>query len=218
MPFGAPPREPRASHAPESAPHDVAFATLMRHDLEEMLFRLAERAHGEPKLRARLVTAIRLVMRASIAEKARGRDGLYQSLRGIARRWARWRAPRLMRALDVDPRDARDLGRIQDWEDELLGVTGHWVPGATDGCAIKRETACPFADLAAKDPEICTELVHELESETFRALNPAYRLVPLTTLLSKGAAHCEFRHEIRDSAAADLSAPVAEEMNQRDGT
>jgi len=196
----------------------MAFHTLMRRDLEEMLFRLAEHAHGEPKLRARLVKSIRLVMRASIAEKARGRDGLYQSLRGVATRWARWRAPRLMRALDIDPRDARDLGRIQDWEDELLGVTGHWVPGATKRCATKRETACPFADLAAKDPAICTELVHELESETFRVLNPAYRLVPLTTLLSKGAAHCEFRHELIEVAEETALAQGSEEMNQRDGT
>ncbi len=172
-----------------------------------MLFRLAEHAHGEPKLRARFVRAIRLVMRASIAEKARGRDGLYQSLRGVARRWARWRAPRLMRALGVDPDDARSLGRIQDWEDELLGVTGHWEAGASKACATKRETACPFADLAARDPAICTELVHELESETFRALNPRYRLVPLTTLLSKGADHCAFRHELAPAEVEEMNPP-----------
>lgn len=182
----------------------------MRDDLLEMLFRLAEHAHGEPVLRARLVRTVRVVLRAAIAEKQLGSDRLYRELRQVAVKWARWRAPRLMRALSVDPSDARSLGRIQDWEDELLGVTGHWVEAGA-GCATKHETACPFVDLATMEPRICTELVHELETETFRALNPSYRLVPLTRLMSKGAPSCEFRHELRDRASR------AEEMNRGPG-
>lgn len=183
-------------------------------DLEEMLFRLAERAHDDPKLRERLVRVVHLGLRAAIAQKQLGSDALYQAFRGLSVRWARWRAPRLLRALAIDPSNARDLGRIQDWEDELLGVTGHWVESG-QGCAIKHETACPFADLAKKDTAICTELVHELESETFRALNPTYRLVPLSRLLSKGATHCEFRHEIEVEARAVSG---GEEMNSEPGT
>ena len=182
----------------------------MRPDLEEMLFRLAERAHDEPVLRKRLVRLVRLALRASIAEKQLGSDALDQEMRSLSARWARWRAPRLLRALAIDPKNARDLGRIQDWGDELLGVTGHWVESGR-GCAVKHETACPFSDLAEKDTRICTELVHELESETFRALNPTYRLVPLGRLLSKGASHCEFRHEIEREDSV-------EEMNREHGT
>jgi hypothetical protein len=182
----------------------------MRDDLLEMLFRLAEHAHGEPVLRARLVRAVRVVLRAAIAEKQVGSDRLYRQVRDVAVRWARWRAPRLMRALAIDPTDARDLGRIQDWEDELLGVTGHWVESGAR-CAVKHETACPFVDLATIEPRICTELVHELETETFRALNPSYRLVPLTRLMSKGAPSCEFRHEVAERPRRP------EEMNREHG-
>jgi hypothetical protein len=167
----------------------------MRDDLEEMLFRLAERAHGDPVLRARVVSGARLALRAAIAQRRLGSDALFRELVALSGRWGRWRAPRLARALGVDPENARDLGRIQDWEDELLGVTGHWVDEG-ERCATKHETACPFADLATEEPRICTELVHHLESETFRTLNPGYRLVPLDRLLSKGASHCEFRHEL----------------------
>lgn len=178
----------------------------MRADLEEMLFRLAERAHGDPVLRARLVSGMRVALRAAIAQKGLGSRRLWDELVAISGRWGRWRAPRLARALAIDPNDARELGRIQDWEDELLGVTGHWVEAGAS-CAVKHETECPFSDLATIEPRICTELVHHLETETFRALNPTYRLVPLDRLLSKGAKHCEFRHEIRPAASA-------EEMNR----
>lgn len=176
----------------------------MRADLEEMLFRLAERAHDEPRLRARLVQGIRVALRAAIASKQLGSRRLWDELVDAAARWGRFRAPRLARALAVDPSNARDLGRIQDWEDELLGVTGHWVQEGAH-CAVKRETACPFADLATLEPRICTELVHTLETETFRALHPGYRLVPLTRLLSKGDPHCEFRHELTASATREMN-------------
>lgn len=175
----------------------------MRADFEEMLFRIAEQAHGDPALERRVVAAIRVAMRAVAVEKLFGGEALYRALHDTTIRWARWRAPRLARALAINPADARDLGRIQDWEDELFGITGTWTEHGPS-CAVKRETSCPFADLGRQDPRICTELVHALETETFVALNPTYRLVPLTRLLSKGDAHCEFRHELRPAKEMNL--------------
>ncbi len=168
----------------------------LREDVEEILFRIAERAEHDPRLRARVVQGVRVAMRLAIVEaRATGGDRVLRELKATADRWARWRAPRLVKALGIDVTDMADLGRIQDWEDRVLGVTGHWVT-RDRRVAEKHETACPFADLAAHEPRICTELVHSLETETFRALDPTYRLVPLTRLLSKGDAVCAFRHEI----------------------
>lgn len=168
----------------------------LREDVEEILFRLTERAEHDARVREHVVRGVRLAMRLAIAERrATGRDRLLRELTATATRWARWRAPRLQGALGIDVAHMGDLGRIQDWEDRVLGVTGHWVRRDAD-VAEKHETACPFADLAAREPRICTELVHALETETFRALAPTYRLVPLTRLLSKGDSVCAFRHEL----------------------
>jgi predicted ArsR family transcriptional regulator len=173
----------------------------VREDVEEILFRLAERAEHEPRLRARIVRGVRIAMRLAIAERrATGGERVLSQMTAMAQRWARWRAPRLAHALSIDVDDAGDLGRIQDWEDRVLEVQGHWVRRDRD-VAIKHETVCPFADLATQEPRFCTELVHTLESETFRALNPTYRLVPLGRLLSKGDPECVFRHEVGGSDA-----------------
>ena len=133
--------------------------------------------------------------RSTLEMRTTGGDRVYRYMREVALHWARFRAERLARALDVKRDDARDLGRIQDWEDRLLGVTGHWTVDDA-GCATKHETHCPYADLAAKDTRICTDLVHALESETFSRVAPSHRLVPLSRLLSRGDAACDFRHEV----------------------
>lgn len=176
-------------------------ASHLAEDIEELLFRFAERAEPDERLRARIRVGVRAAMRASTSEtRLFGTSHLYRHMRGLAVRWARFRAERLARALEVDREDARDLGRIQDWEDRLLGVTGHWTI-ESKRCATKHETACPFADLAAHDTRICTDLVHALESETFSTLVPGYRLVPVGRLLSRGDGACEFRHELPERAA-----------------
>lgn len=178
-------------------------ARAMRQDLLEMLFRFAEQAEAEPRQRRLVQRAVRVAMRASTLEtRWLGTRRVYTELRETALAWARFRAERLARILDVDREDARDLGRIQDWEDRLLGVTGHWTVESRT-CATKHETACPYADLAANDTRICTDLVHALETETFAKLAPGYQLVPLGRLLSRGDGACEFRHELAAALATE---------------
>jgi hypothetical protein len=173
---------------------------MMRDDVEESLFRFVEAVGEDPRWQRRIQRAVRAGMRLSVLEKKRlGSERLFRRAVGLAERWGRFRGPRLARMLDADPADPRSLGRIQDWEDQLFGVTGHWTEeGTVEGrrCATKHETECPFADVAAEDTRICTELVHRLESETFRAVSPGYRLVPLERLLSRGDRSCTFRHEV----------------------
>ncbi|MBN8616632.1 MAG: hypothetical protein J0L92_38960 [Deltaproteobacteria bacterium] len=180
---------------------------MMREDLEESLFRFVEAHADDPQWRRRIQRAFRALLRVALWEsRVARRDRVLEELTAAAERWGRFRGPRLARMLGVEPGDARSLGRIQDWEDDLLGVTGHWtIEGEVAGgrcVATKHETSCPFADLAAQDTRICTDLVHRLETATFRAVVPEYRLVPLGRLLSKGDASCTFRHEIPSRASA----------------
>jgi hypothetical protein len=179
----------------------MPLVDTMNADLAEVLFRFAETAVDDPAARARVQRAVKAAMRAAVLEtRTFGTRRLYGRLKRLSIAWAQFRAERLARALGVNREDARDLGRIQDWEDRLLGVTGHWTV-ESPRCATKHETICPFSDLAAQDPMICTDLVHALETETFARLAPGYRLVPLSRLLSKGDGECTFRHELAGSAA-----------------
>ncbi len=195
----------------QSAPRGAIVPPMMREDLEESLFRFVESVAAEPRWRVRLRRGVRGLMRAALLEgRLMGTDRVLGEATATATRWGRFRGPRLARMLDVDPTDPRSLGRIQDWEDDLLGVTGHWCDEGAEGetrGATKRETACPYADLAAEDTRFCTDLVHRLETETFRAVVPSYRLVPLTRLLSRGAAACEFRHEVPTSVEKQAASP-----------
>ena len=164
--------------------------------VERWVYALAERAEHDPLARRLLVAATNVVFRAIALERARGGRRLLGLARSSAKRWGRWRATRMRERLDLDVEDMADLGRLQDWEDRVFGVSGHWTEREKDR-ATKCETACPFAAVASRAPEICTDVVHALEVATFQELNPAYELVPLGRLLSKGDPACDFVHVLR---------------------
>lgn len=163
--------------------------------LERAFYALAFRAEKDARARKVLEGLVKLFFRAVVAERRRGGRRLLDLARIGAVRFGKWRAPILRDRLGVDVDDLGDLGRIQDWEDRAFGVTGHWTKTGRDA-ATKCETACPFSTIANGAPEICTDVIHALETATFRELNPRYRLLPLESLLSKGARHCEFQHEL----------------------
>jgi len=176
----------------------------MREDIEEALFRFVESVSRESLWQLRIQRGVKLGLKLSLLEQRwLKRDRLFVEMTKTAVRWGKFRGPRMARELGVDLHDPRSLGKIQDWEDALFGVTGHWTiedshtsEGTPCRRATKHETACPFAELASQDTRICTEMIHAMESETFCAVNPSYRLVPLTRLLSKGDASCTFTHEV----------------------
>lgn len=163
--------------------------------VERLVYALAERAEHDARARRVLVAAVNAVFRAVAAERRRGGRRLLDLARASAIRWGRWRAQRLKERLGIDASDMSDMARVQDWEDRVFGVTGHWTErGRTR--AVKCETGCPFARTASAAPEICTEVVHALEQATFAELHPGYRLLPLERLLSRGDPACEFVHVI----------------------
>ncbi len=163
--------------------------------VERVLYELAFRAETDARARAILIRLVNVFFRAVALDRNHGTGRLLGFARTAAVRFGRWRAPVLKRKLDLDGADMSDLGRAQDWEDRVFGVTGHWSERTTTR-ATKCETACPFADTARAAPELCTDVIHALETATFRELNPTYRLMPLERLLSKGHQECVFRHAI----------------------
>ena len=164
--------------------------------VERAFYALAFRAETDARARAVLVALVKAFFRAIVVEKRRGGNRLMQFARVASVRFGRWRAPILRDRLKLDVNDMADMGRLQDWEDRVFDVTGEWTERGRDA-AIKCETVCPFAEIAKGAPEICSDVIHALETATFAELNPRYRLVPLARLLSKGDARCEFKHELR---------------------
>ena len=161
--------------------------------VERAFYRLAFRAETDPIARRIVIGLVNTFFKAVVAERKRGGHRLLDFARVGAVRFGKWRAPVLRDLLKLDTESLADMGRLQDWEDRVFGVTGHWTEREKTR-ATKCETRCPFAEAAKGEPALCSDVIHALETATFRALNPRYRLVPLERLLSKGDAHCEFRH------------------------
>jgi hypothetical protein len=160
------------------------------------LGRLTVSFSRSPEVRGPLNAAIQAWFHLLILERRRGGDWLWRQSKRFLMRYGRARAPFMAHHLQVDPDHMGDLGRIQDLEDRLFGITGYWIDTAPDH-AVKREMRCPFSEQLKKCPEICTELVYALEVATFSELNPGYTLDPLETVLSRGHEHCEFSHRLR---------------------
>lgn len=99
------------------------------------------------------------------------------------------RAPLLQRGLEIDPNDARSLGRVLDYEDGLVGVRGVWTEECK-GRAVKEERRCPAARELAACPEVCTHLMMALEAGTFSVINPDLSVPEITKLLSRGDDCC----------------------------
>ena len=179
----------RASSQASDAPAAPAL-------VERLFYALAFRAETDARARAVLIGLVKVFFRAVVAEKRRGGSRLLRAARIGAVRFGRWRAPILREKLGLDVNDVADMGRLQDWEDRVFDVTGEWTLRSPTR-ATKCETVCPFAEIASGAPELCSDVIHAMETATFAELNPRYRLVPLDRLLSQGHARCEFRHELK---------------------
>jgi hypothetical protein len=169
--------------------------------VERAFYALAFRAENDPIARAVLIRVVNLFFQAVVAERKRGGHRLLDLARAASVRFGRWRAPVLRDRLRLDTESLADMGRLQDWEDRVFGVTGHWTR-KDKARATKCETQCPFAEAAKGEPRLCSDVIHALETATFKELNPRYRLLPLESLLSKGHTHCEFRHELEPAGEA----------------
>ncbi len=111
------------------------------------------------------------------------------------------RASYLLRKLAIDVTSARSLGSVHDYEDPLLGIAGTWAEEGLDR-AVRHETLCPIGDYLRGHgcPDFCKVIVHAFEEATLQALNPRYRLEPLSELISAGETKCVFEHRFAPGA------------------
>jgi hypothetical protein len=99
------------------------------------------------------------------------------------------RAALMREALQIDPLDARSLGRVLDFEDAMGGVRGVWTE-ETRGRAVKEERYCPAARELARCPQVCTSLMMAMEAGTFSVINPDLDPPEISKLLSTGDDCC----------------------------
>lgn len=163
------------------------------------MLRLMQAGTNPVNLPARLLLRemVKALMRLLVAARKQNREDIWRSAEALMEDFARKRTELWAREMNIDPDNLDDMVRMQDREDYVFGVTGHWETRSRDK-ATRVETACPFAEVAKGDAEICARLIHRFEVATFLPLNPAYRLADLhgLPLLSRGDNCCRFEHSL----------------------
>ena len=92
--------------------------------VERAFYELAFRAEHNDQARAVLIATVKGFFFAVAVERKRGGSRLLDLARTLAKRYGRWRAPRLVDRLKLDVERMDSLRVIQDWEDRVFGVTG----------------------------------------------------------------------------------------------
>ena len=111
--------------------------------------------------------------------------------------WGYNRGGLMMKVMNIDPEDARSVGRVFDCEDTLSGIKGRWIE--TDKKrAVKREFTCPAAGILCGIPEFCSKLAYQMELGTFENIGVRLKKLDFPKLLTKGDPYCEVVLELED--------------------
>ncbi|GAB1621522.1 hypothetical protein AAOGI_15720 [Agarivorans albus] len=115
--------------------------------------------------------------------------------------YGKYRAPYLVKKMNIDQHSARAIGSYHDYEDPIFGVEGHWEIDA-NGDPVRVETACVACEdlmRESQDPkcsgEFCRHIVSAMENATGCAINPNYK-VEIIALLTEGDESCRFVHHV----------------------
>ncbi|MGQ9720000.1 MAG: L-2-amino-thiazoline-4-carboxylic acid hydrolase [Candidatus Jordarchaeum sp.] len=118
-----------------------------------------------------------------------GEEGWKAIEKGM-RDFGQMRAFSLKKNLNIDVNNARELGKVLDFEDTMTGVKGRWVE-IGEKIAVKHEFECPMIKVLKDFPEYCTRLMYAMEIGTLKTLNPKVKELKITKLLTKGDDCCE---------------------------
>ncbi len=111
--------------------------------------------------------------------------------------WGYHRGELIKKVMNIDPEDARSVGRVFDCEDTLSGIKGMWIePGRKR--AVKREFSCPAAEILCEIPEFCSKLAYQMEIGTFENMGVRLKKLDFPKLLTKGDPYCEVVVELED--------------------
>ncbi|MBN1288777.1 MAG: hypothetical protein JXA49_03965 [Actinobacteria bacterium] len=138
-----------------------------------------------------------------------GEKGI-QALQFVLYEGGKARGKLIREGLQIDPGDARSIGRILDLEDGMVGVKGTWTR-ESKGCAIKEERYCPAAKELEPCPQVCTHLMTAMEAGTMAGWfdGDSIEFPKFEKLLSTGDDCCEVVIKIKESNENDVQSPHA---------
>lgn len=125
-----------------------------------------------------------------------GEEGWKAIEKGM-RDFGEMRAASMKKNLNIDVNNARELGKVLDFEDTLIGVKGSWVETG-EKRAVKHDFECPMFKVLKDFPEYCTRLMYAMEVGTLKILNPKVKELKITKLLTRGDDYCEAIIELEE--------------------
>ncbi len=111
--------------------------------------------------------------------------------------WGYNRGELIKKVMNIDPEDARSVGRVFDCEDTLSGIKGRWIETEKKR-SVKREFTCPAAGILCEIPEFCSKLAYQMELGTFENIGVRLKKLDFPKLLTKGDPYCEVVLELED--------------------
>jgi len=111
--------------------------------------------------------------------------------------WGCQRAQLMKKVMNIDPEDARSVGRVFDCEDTLSGIKGEWIETGKKR-AVKREFVCPAAGMLCVAPEFCSKVAYQMEIGTFENIGVRLKKLDFPMLITQGDPYCEVVVELED--------------------
>lgn len=123
-------------------------------------------------------------------------DEGWKALEKAGQEFAAYRAP-LLKVLVDNTENARDLGKIFDFEDGLSGVEGQWEEHGTME-ATKTENKCIASEVYKEFPDHCGKFLWHIANETLKIINPKSEVLPFNKVkcLAYGDDCCEVKIRI----------------------
>jgi hypothetical protein len=140
--------------------------------------------------------------------RQKGEPGICKDSSGWLRFFVRCFGPSLKYYLKIDTRDARSIGKFQEWIQDTLGVEAVWIESDVNR-AVRQVTWCPFAGReipyfldgsslegtsAHSDGcmKYCSRFIADWANEFLTYCNPDFEMAPIEHLTPEGHAFCEF--------------------------
>jgi len=119
-------------------------------------------------------------------------------LEKAAKEFAIYRTP-MLKALVDDPENARNLGKIFDFEDSLSGIKGNWEEHGTRE-AVKKEEKCIPSEVYREFPDYCGRFLWIIVNETIKIINQKAEVTPFNKVkcIAYGDDCCEIKVRITD--------------------
>lgn len=117
---------------------------------------------------------------------------MWERLTVVITRLIIWLACPYLRRQGIYGDDVRDLMRLVDLADELVGAEGEWLDNGP-GRMVKHIRACPHAERLKETPAFCTRLgvvMGQVALRTYAPLVPVRYAIPKT--MSQGDPYCEY--------------------------